>query len=510
MLNIDSIHTDCCGCGACAQVCPQKCFDMQANCEGFLRPNVNDNKCIECGLCEKVCPITKNFSFAKDKNFPEPKAYGGWNSDEEVRKNSSSGGAFSLFAHHIISLGGVVYACSLDGDLKASHTHAETLEELSAMRKSKYVQSEIGNVYNEVKTTLIKDRFVLFVGTPCQVAGLISFLGKLYEKLYTIDFICHGVPSPLFFQKYLNYISDKEGSNVVSFEFRVKDKGWNQSGLQLGTKIEYDNGTVKRNYPAFNDNYMNGFLDDVCLRPSCYNCKFKGINGSCSDYTIADFWGVDSVCQDLNDHKGTSLVLVRNEHAYELWDKVKDYFIGHEVDLLSSLKKNVTITKSANKCKGRNTFFKDLSEKTFNSVRLKYLTKTKWAAHKIIRILWNKYNKFIKFGLVGASNTLINLAVYYFLLHFGVNYLLAYTAGFLTSVCNAFFWNNKYVFKNKQETNSIFLFIKVLLSYGFSYLLSIVLLSVMVDRLHISDMIAPIIKLIITIPINFVLNKLWA
>ena len=282
---------DCCGCNACVQICPKNCILMKEDEEGFKYPCVDEKGCIECGLCKKVCPIIKSKGQSSNNNVM-PKAIGGWYKNDDVRFKSSSGGAFHLFAEYILNNGGVVYGCTLNESLEAVHIGVETMNELHLLYGSKYVQSDIGNVYKNVKEKLESGRKVLFVGTPCQAAGLKSYLQKDYNNLYTCDFICHGVPSPLVFRKYIDYLEHKYGDKVTGFRFRNKDDGWRPTGQQMGTLVEFKSGNVKKFMPAYKDAYMNGFLDDLYLRPSCYNCQFKKLPKNYADVSIADFWGV--------------------------------------------------------------------------------------------------------------------------------------------------------------------------------------------------------------------------
>lgn len=504
----------CCGCRSCEQACPYNCIEMQSDEEGFLYPKVNQEKCIGCNLCNKACPIEQVLLNKSTESEGTPSVFGGWYKDEEIRRESSSGGAFTLFAEEIIKNGGRVFGCTLDSDMKAVHVGVDNIDDLSALRGSKYVQSDIAETYVEVKDALKMGRQVLFVGTPCQAAGLYSFIGDNHdENLYIVDFICHGVPSPKVFADYVKAEERKKGSKLVAYRFRNKDKGWSQTGLQLGTLLEYADGTSIRRYPAFKDKYMNAFLDDVCLRPSCYECSFKSIPKDYADFTIADFWGVDKILDGLNDKKGTSLILVNTDHGMSLWNKVKEAFEYKEVVYEDAVKRNPPLVKSATLLPRREKFYADYQSKGYEYVEKKYMSAIIWGWHKalcILKVLWSRFGQFIKFGIVGCSNTIINLAVYYLCLYLGVHYLAAYTLGFLVSVCNAFFWNNKYVFKNKQEKSLFRAFIKVFASYGASFLLSVLLMSIIVEMLNISSVVAPILKMVITIPLNFVLNKVWA
>ena len=501
MIRVDR-KEECCGCGACEQICPNGCIQMKSDMEGFLYPNLEKEKCIECGACEKVCPFTVNQTNNPD-GVMNPYAVGGWHMDQEVRKDSSSGGMFTLLAEAILKRGGVVYGCALDDQMRARHIRVERPEELYKLRGSKYVQSETGDVYRKIKEDLREGAVVLFTGTPCQAAGLKSYMaGSGNEGLYIVDFICHGVPSPRVFKDYIKTEEAKQQEKIVAFRFRNKDHGWSQTGLQLGTKAEYADGRCIRKYPAFMDPYMNAFLEDICLRPSCYECSYKQLPKGYADFTIADFWGVNKVDRELNDGKGTSLVIIHTDKGKQLWETVRHGAYYREVQLEDAVRRNKPLTQAARLNPKRSDFYEDYNSRGFMYVRRKYMSALVWA--------WHRSEQLIKFALVGCSNTIISLAVYYIFHYFlDANYLIAYTLGFLVSVCNAFYWNNKYVFKDKRENSLVKAFIKLVASYGVSFLLSLVMIGIMVELLRIPSLIAPVLKLMVTIPLNFILNKIW-
>ena len=382
--------TDCCGCSSCEQVCPANCIVMAEDKEGFLFPQVNVDMCVDCGACERVCPIIHATDIQPVElvgTFDTPKAIGGWIKDEEVRADSSSGGAFTLFANYILASGGIVYGASLCEDMVVRHICVENTKDLTMLRGSKYVQSTIGVVYSKIKDDIQTGRKILFSGTPCQVAGLYSFLGnRKYSDLYTVDFICHGTPSPKVFSEYVKYIERKYDSKIKNFRFRLKDHSWNPSGLQLGTGIELDNGKFIRNFPAFNDPFMNGFLDDSFLRESCYNCRFKCLPKVYADITIADFWGVTNHYPELNDRKGTSLVLFNGEHGEKLFEDVKEGFYYKVVDFNKAIQKNPTLMKSAKKNVRRYKFFRDFQNKSFEYLMLRYMNPFIWGIHTASKI----------------------------------------------------------------------------------------------------------------------------
>lgn len=391
MINISNEEKHlCCGCNACAQICPKQCIEMKEDTEGFRYPHILKDKCIECNLCEKVCPIIQKEKFYNEVEDKKPKAYGGWHKDDEVRKNSSSGGAFTLLAEFVLANKGVVYGAAMNKVLQVVHIGIEDISQLNQLRGSKYVQSDIKQCYTEAREQLKQGKMVLFAGTPCQIAGLHSFLNKQYDKLITCDFICHGVPSPLVFRKYLGYLEDKYKDQIVGFRFRTKEREWRQSGQQMGTNVKFKSGKEKNFMPAYKDVYMNGFLDDIYLRPSCYKCEFKCIPKYYSDITFADFWGVKSVSEEIDDKKGTSLILINSEHGQEIFDKVKGNFHHVECDFDQAIRRNKSLIKSVDVPVNRKKFFDDLDKMSFKMLILRYMTAFSWAGHKIIKILKRK------------------------------------------------------------------------------------------------------------------------
>lgn len=359
---------DCCGCGACVQKCPRQCITMEEDYEGFIYPIVYKDNCIDCGLCEKVCPILHS-----GKTRMPLKVYAAKNNDERVRLQSSSGGIFTLLAEKVICEGGVVFGAMFDENWDVKHGYTETIEGLDAFRGSKYVQSRMENNYREVEFFLKEGRHVLFSGTPCQISGLKLFLRKEYENLLTVDFICHGVPSPSVWRKYLketvkrlwnkNSVStdpiSKENVHVESISFRDKSFGWKKYSFALTLSVTSRSG-AKNTVSLLNSKYKNpflkGFLRNLYLRPSCHACVAKTFKSS-SDITIADFWGINDHMKKLNDHKGYSLIFLHDKEIYSICDEAN--LDCRYVDLDKILKTNLSITKSAHPHKNRDMFFEE-------------------------------------------------------------------------------------------------------------------------------------------------------
>lgn len=309
---------DCCGCSACVQRCPRHCISMKEDAEGFLYPDVDMTQCIDCGICEKVCPWLNLHEKSKIQDV-----LGAKNIDGKERMESSSGGVFIALAKKVIENGGVVFGAVFNKCWEVVHTYAENLKDVKSMMGSKYMQSRMENSYREAEDFLKRGRTVLFTGCPCQITGLHNYLGKEYHNLISVDFLCHGVPSPGVWRKYLTEVSTSfpKEINGISLDFSTKITGIDfRNKQQSGWKNFYltitglSNGTEKvlLSDKHKNNPFMKGFLGDLYLRPSCYNCKCKN-GASHSDLTIADFWGISSIMPDFDDDKGVSLVLVNTD-----------------------------------------------------------------------------------------------------------------------------------------------------------------------------------------------------
>lgn len=309
MIQVTDKHK-CCGCTACQQICPKQCIEMKEDQEGFLYPAIDSKACIDCGNCESVCPVLHPFS----PFTVMPKAFACKSKNTSLRMQSSSGGIFSILATEIINMGGIVVGASFLSDWSVGHTIAYSQEELGRFRGSKYVQSHLGNIFKTIREELKVNKPVLFSGTPCQVAGLRHFLKKNYDNLYTIDFVCHSIPSPKVWKMYLSQCAG--GTEVNYISFRNKNDGWHNYGLLIK---DCDNHVIESGDNTTNP-YMRGFLDNLYVRPSCHACPARCYTSG-SDIMLADCWGLEKYHPNLDDDKGMSQVLIVTEKGIMLWDK---------------------------------------------------------------------------------------------------------------------------------------------------------------------------------------------
>ncbi len=360
MINIKE-SDNCCGCFACLNICPKKAIELEEDKYGFKYPVVNKKKCINCGLCERVCPII-NKMIANPEGL---KAYACYNKNEEDRMNSSSGGIFSIIAKEIIKRKGIVFGASFDDKFYLRHIYIDKEEDISKLMGSKYLQSYIGESYKDVKSFLEKGKIVLFCGTPCQVEGLKRFLNKDYDNLYTQDIICHGVPSPLVWQKYLAYQEEKYNDKVKTVYFRNKDEGWTLYNM----KIFFNKKIYSKHHS--DDLFMKTFLKNTCLRDSCYNCRFKS-KKRISDFTIGDYWGIEKIHPDFKDEKGISLLVINTLKGKKLFNVIKDKIAYIETNLDNAIKYNSAMIESVKMDKYREDFFNNLNKMSFEKLVKKY------------------------------------------------------------------------------------------------------------------------------------------
>ncbi|MGL5435344.1 MAG: polysaccharide pyruvyl transferase family protein [Lachnospiraceae bacterium] len=342
----------CSGCTACAAACPKQCIKMVRDEEGFLYPEVDLKKCIECGICKNTCPILNKNKEIRFKQI----GYVVNHKDLQVRIESTSGGAFTAFASYVIEHNGVVFGASFDSDFNVVHSSVETKKELKKFRNSKYVQSDLNQTFKEIKKLLNENRMVLFSGTPCQIEGLKVFLKKDYTNLLTIDFVCRAIPSPLVWQKYLEYMKKHVigSSKLEEVEFRSKSKySYNYSMMRLkNEEIEYNNGVES-------DIFLRAFFSDIIDRPSCYNCQFKK-RFRLSDVTLWDCYNINQYDQQMDDSQGTTRVLIHSERANEVFKEITKDLIYKDIEVECLIQNFREMFNSVKMNPDREAFFSDL------------------------------------------------------------------------------------------------------------------------------------------------------
>lgn len=368
---------DCCGCTACLHSCPVHCITMQEDEEGFLYPVIDEEHCIHCHKCETVCPMQK-----PEKRDTGTAAFVGYSRNEAIREQSSSGGIFTVLAEWVLQQNGVVFGAAFDENFEVYHVAIEAEAELEKLRGSKYVQSRLGNAYPEVRRYLETERKVLFTGTACQIAGLKKYLNKPYENLYTVDVLCHGVPSPKIWRMYMEGQKKRYHAPVEKIELRNKKHGWNNYSVTIDF-------ADKQQYCVhyFEDQFMQMFLGNLDLRPSCYACPFKEFS-RISDMTIGDSWGIEKVMPELGDDKGTSIILVHSLRGNAMLQAVKESLVTREAELDKVLPPTADSRKSVVMHPNRKKYLKGLKngesfEVLYGYVRKSFLQRVVGVVHYI-------------------------------------------------------------------------------------------------------------------------------
>lgn len=354
MVNISIIKNKCYGCRSCEQICPKCCIDMRPSKEGFLYPIVDEKSCIHCGLCLKVCPAEQ---VEIHRNQPK-QVYAFKNKNIKDIMRSASGGAADVAVRVILRQNGVAYGAAYDVNFAVKHIEVVDESGKERLQSSKYVQSDINNCYSKAKAMLNSGRRVLFTGTPCQIAGLYTFLGDNSDKLYTLDLICHGVPSPSFFEKYLDYQKRKMNGDIIYYNFRSKNKrGWGTQYL-----IKTDTKTKTKNLSL--DHYGKHFLAGDCYRECCYQCPYSCID-RVGDVTVGDFWGIMKSYPDFYSEKGVSSVFVNTEKGRQLFEYMKKYAEIEKVTLEQGMVKQENLINATKRPDGRDRFYERIGEEHF-------------------------------------------------------------------------------------------------------------------------------------------------
>lgn len=351
----------CTGCTACMSICPKGAITFEEGYDGFKYPVIDQNKCIDCGLCKRTCPVLNT-----SKNDSFNRCYVGYNKDANERLNASSGSVFSLIANYVLDNNGVVVGAAFDDNNHLKHIAIEKKEDLDPLRKSKYLQSDLDNIFKKIKE-YVKIRKVLFVGSPCQVAGIKSFIKKS-NNLITVDLFCHGVPSPKLFKKYIKELEEKNNDKLIDYDFRDNSTGWDT----YSNKAIFKNKEIKSDRRQ--NEYMKLFLSDIALRESCYNCNFK-LGNKYSDITLGDFWGVKNHYPEMYNKEGVSVIIINTDIGKEIFDNINSSLEYKDCDIESVIKGNSSLVKSSKRPKKREDFFRKMNEKSIEVLCRKYIRK---------------------------------------------------------------------------------------------------------------------------------------
>lgn len=358
MKHIDALNNkySCSGCTACAQSCPKQCITMSSDYEGFKYPIVDEARCIQCGICIKVCPWRKEKYQRPINCFTEPIVYAAKCKDKNIRLNSTSGGIFTVLSDYILQLqGGICGAVYNTSTQKVEHTITFTTEGRNKMRGSKYVQSELSNTFQDIKTLLEQDKWLLFTGTPCQTAGLLSFLKKDYPKLVIVDILCHSVPSPLILHEILKKYAP------TNISFRDKSLGWRKS---------YSFQIKENNKIIHNNTFLNLFFKGLINRPSCYNCIFTNTYRA-SDLTIGDYWNIKAIDSKFEDPLGVSCILINSPKGKYIFEQIQNKIENIRTDLKPALQACLQ-QHTTEPVQKRRKFWTDYQEKGFDYCNKNY------------------------------------------------------------------------------------------------------------------------------------------
>ena len=352
----------CSGCGACVSVCPKHCILMKEDHEGFLYPQINHSACISCRRCELVCPVLN-----KPAVLTGTTSYAVISNNENERLRSSSGGIFSLMANYILKKNGKVYGAAYNDSYEVEHICIEHSDMIPKLQGAKYSQSHSYEHFNKIREELEQGTSVLFVGTPCQTAGLYAYLGKDYENLILTDMVCHGVPSPMVWKKYLEarISNDAPDSSIDHINLRDKSSGWSRYAYSV--KIEYSGGK-KYCVRQDEDPYLQGFVRNLYLRPSCAECSFKGYQ-RCTDFTLSDCWGIWDIAPDMDDNKGTSLLMIHSAKGMKVWKTLSEQCRYKELTEEESIRQNNSAISSSVPHPNRESFFRRFASSE-NMIRL--------------------------------------------------------------------------------------------------------------------------------------------
>lgn len=357
---------NCCGCESCIQICPKQCISLNEDKEGFRYPSIDLTNCIQCNLCEKVCPgIQQN----KSESGINLISYAAINKSDSARFNSSSGGVFQELAKYIIEKkNGIVYGASLIDSETVQHIRVTDTQDIIKLQKSKYIQSYIGKAFKKVKRDLIAQRIVLFSGTPCQIKALHLFLRNVhYPNLFTLDIACHGIPSSKIWKIYLSSLNLEKSNLLV--DFRDKNAAWHNYTLSISQQDTSKKIVFER---CDKNIFMRGFIYNLYNRPSCHHCPAKEFTSG-SDITLADYWGIEKFYPELDDNKGTSLVITKGEKGEFLFSNIKQHFKYQQTDFKTVECRKETFYTCSSPHYKRQIFFRKVTPQNIEKLINKYL-----------------------------------------------------------------------------------------------------------------------------------------
>lgn len=374
--------SQCTGCEACIQTCSSKAISLEEDSEGFRYPVIDNLKCTHCGACERVCPFENTLFFTNEKFI-----FGGYHKNETIRKESTSGGAFSAIVESFCDSNYVIFGAEAKG-LEVFHSFVNDKKLIQKFRRSKYTQSHIGDSYKQAKNFLKNGQKVLFSGTPCQIAGLKNFLGKTNtDKLLTIEVVCEGVPTPLYIRKKAAFLKNKYGSDIETFDYRYTKRGLFSKGTWdfQNERIILKNGITLKQDRWWNP-YWSIWLQHLMSRPSCYHCQFTKPN-RCADITLGDLWGVHLYCPELYESNlGSSLIIANSEKGKKVVNKSSQLMDGHELSFDEAIKYQGPLRKHIDENLHRDECMMDMqSDMDYEAIN------QKWAKKPTLKLLWQKY-----------------------------------------------------------------------------------------------------------------------
>lgn len=348
---------ECCGCGACVCACPKQCISLKYDDEGFYKAYIDESRCVNCGICMQRCPVNIKKSDNSDEFSNEIFAYAATSKDNEIYMKSSSGGIFSVIAKKILKNNGSVFGCGLNDELRPIHMEIRNESDLDTIRRSKYVQSYMGNVYSKIKERLEQEIDVLFVGTPCQVAGLKKYLGRQYDRLLTVDLVCHGVPSPQMYMNNIEYVEKTKHKKLKSYEFRLKSQQ-SKRYFTYTYAYTYTDGNFEVK-PYYKDAFFNAFYDMHSLNEICYKCPFCNLNRQ-GDLTIGDYgWG-KQYHTEFKDDDDISCILCNTKAGQNVLSEVKDALKISPTKIEWIIEKNKNLVRPTVRPAYRDCIYRDM------------------------------------------------------------------------------------------------------------------------------------------------------